>query len=86
MYRVIIAAQPQKYLSRLPSTLRFRILKSLYEYADSDCLSWDVKLLKGWTNSTYRMRVGNYRIIFDKNDVLHIIAVQKIWPRGDVYK
>ena len=43
----------------------------------------DVKKLKGITNG-YRLRVGNVRVLFERNDgQIHII---KIDNRGDIYK
>lgn len=44
----------------------------------------DIKTLKGSQNS-YRLRVGNWRIIFSypSNDM---VLIEKIEPRGGVYK
>ena len=43
----------------------------------------DVKKLKGIENA-YRLRIGNIRVLFEKND--NNIFVIKIDNRGDVYK
>lgn len=42
------------------------------------------KALKG--EPYYRLRVGQWRIIFDKDDEVKIIAIEKIKPRGGAYK
>ena len=43
----------------------------------------DIKKLKGYQNM-YRLRVGSFRIVFEKNgENYHVI---KIDNRGDVYK
>jgi len=42
----------------------------------------DVKKLTGYTNA-YRLRVGDYRILFDM-DIK--IKITNILPRGDAYK
>lgn len=42
----------------------------------------DVKKLKGSTS--FRLRVGSYRVIFDKNR--NVIYISKIDSRGQVYK
>ncbi|WP_282433076.1 type II toxin-antitoxin system RelE family toxin [Desulfosporosinus meridiei] len=34
----------------------------------------------------YRLRVGNYRIVFSKDDENIVISIIKIGPRGEVYK
>jgi len=36
--------------------------------------------------SSYRLRVGDWRIIFQRKEILKIIAVDKLKPRGDAYK
>ncbi|MGM9937656.1 MAG: type II toxin-antitoxin system RelE/ParE family toxin [Candidatus Ornithomonoglobus sp.] len=43
----------------------------------------DIKKLQGYTNM-YRMRVGNYRIIY--KTTLHGIFIEDILPRGKAYK
>ena len=45
----------------------------------------DIKRLQGRTED-YRLRVGDYRIIFTKDDEKLLIYVIEIAPRGDVYK
>ena len=36
--------------------------------------------------SSYRLCVGDWRIIFQRKEILKIISVDKLKPRGDVYK
>ena len=43
----------------------------------------DIKKLQGVDNG-YRLRVGDFRIIFDKNG--DILFIEKIENRGQVYK
>jgi mRNA interferase RelE/StbE len=33
----------------------------------------------------FRLKVGDGRVIFDRQDAVRIIAVKKIKPRGDAY-
>ena len=69
--------QAIKFLSKQDKPTRIRIVEAIKNLPQGD-----VKKLQG--QESYRLRVGNYRIIFDKNgDVLHI---EKIDNRGQVYK
>ena len=45
--------------------------------------SGDIKKLVGYEND-YRLRVGDYRVLFSKND--NIIIIKDILPRGEAYK
>tara|TARA_R110000868_G_scaffold380784_4_gene647008 strand:+ start:6900 stop:7067 length:168 start_codon:yes stop_codon:yes gene_type:complete len=43
--------------------------------------------IKRLTSETYyRLRVGDWRVIFDRQDALKIISIEKHKARGDVYK
>lgn len=44
----------------------------------------DIKKLKG--EPYFRLRVGSWRIIFDRDDEVRIISIEKIKPRGGAYK
>jgi len=44
--------------------------------------SGDVKKLRGYTN-TYRLRVGDYRILFHTDTMIEVLDVL---PRGAAYK
>lgn len=44
----------------------------------------DIKPLKG-SKGSYRLRVGDWRIIFSYPDQ-NIVLIEKIAPRGEIYK
>ena len=69
--------QAIKFLSKQDKPTRIRIVEAIKNLPQGD-----VQKLQG--QDSYRLRVGDYRIIFDKNgDVLYI---EKIDNRGQVYK
>ncbi len=45
----------------------------------------DVKPLQGCSDD-YRLRVGDYRIVFCKDDIFLKITIIEISPRGEIYK
>lgn len=84
-YSLLIRSQAKKKLQSLPRPDRFRIAEKLEQLGrNPDDASLDIKKLEG--EPYFRLRVGNWRIIFDRQDVVRIIAVEKIKPRGDAYK
>ena len=85
MYELKYRRQARNYLARLPYKIKSKIVAKLHKLkTDPDDSSLDIDRLKGGLG--YRLRVGQYRIIFTRNDNELIIEVVKIRPRGDVYK
>lgn len=67
----------------MPTNESTRIQSKLRQYADDPASQANnVKKLQG--QNAYRLRVGDWRVIFDENDV--VIEVIKVGARGDVYK
>lgn len=83
MKKIAYSKQAIKTLSRIPKNESERIRSKIRLYAaDPTALENNVKKLQG--EESYRLRVGDWRVIFDENDV--VIEVIKIGARGDVYK
>ena len=70
--------QAENYLAKQTAKQSNRIRQAI-----KDLPIGDVKKLKGIKDG-YRLRVGNVRILFEKND--NKITVIKIDNRGDAYK
>lgn len=69
--------QAVKFLSKQDKSTRIRIIEAIKRLPEGD-----VKKLQG--QHGYRLRVGDYRVIFDKTgDILYI---EKINNRGQIYK
>lgn len=84
-YAVIIKRQAKKKLQSLNRVDRNRIAEKIVSLGENpDNPELDIKPLTG--RPLYRLRVGDWRILFDRQDDLKIIAIEKIKPRGDVYK
>lgn len=84
-YTLLIKKQAKKFLQSVPKPDRNRITEKIVLLgANPDAPSLDIKKLQG--EPYFRLRVGGWRIIFDIDDVVKIISIEKIKPRGDVYK
>jgi mRNA interferase RelE/StbE len=85
MYKLKYRRQARNFLARLPFKIKSRIVDQLHEIQKNfDDPALDVDKLKG--EAGYRLRVGQYRIIYTRDEDQLIIEVVKIRPRGDIYK
>jgi mRNA interferase RelE/StbE len=84
-YKILIKKQAQKTLKGLSRPDRNRITEKIVLLGKNpDRENLDIKPLEG--QPYYRLRVGQWRIIFDRKDDVKVIAIEKIKPRGDAYK
>ena len=73
------------YLARLPLKMKTSIVEKLHELCiNPDSPSLDIDTLKG--QEGFRLRVGQYRVIYTRKDYELMIEVVKIRTRGDVYR
>lgn len=82
-YSVVLTQTAEKELRRLPSKVIEKIvtvLKSLEE----DPRPKGCKKLKGYKN-LWRVRVGDYRLIYVIEEVIMLVDVREIGHRRDVY-
>jgi mRNA interferase RelE/StbE len=83
-YDVRITPAAQKEVDRLPKQARERVETAIVGLAD-DPRPRSSKKLKGLQN-TYRIRVGNYRIVYQINDDHLVILVVAVGDRKDIYR
>ncbi|OAI49590.1 plasmid stabilization protein [Gammaproteobacteria bacterium SCGC AG-212-F23] len=84
-YSLLIKKEAKKMLQALSRIDRNRITEKIVllgQNPDSPML--DIKKLQGQV--FFRLRVGQWRVIFDRDDTVKIIAIEKIKPRGGAYK
>ncbi len=82
-YQVILPKSAQKELDRLPDDVARRILTRL-RALESNPRPPDVKKLKGRT--AWRVRVGDYRIIYEIHDRELMVIIVTIGNRREVYR
>lgn len=74
-----------KSLQKYPVNDRKRIVERIEELANDPFQATNVKRLVNFDVS-YRLRVGNYRILFERDDIIRIIDVIDVLPRGRAYR
>ncbi|MCO5139375.1 MULTISPECIES: type II toxin-antitoxin system RelE/ParE family toxin [unclassified Shinella] len=82
MKQVVFHAPALRTLARIPRNEADKIRRKIYQYAaDPAAQKANVKKLQG--RAGFRLRVGNWRVIFDANgDVLDVLEVDS---RGSIY-
>lgn len=84
-YALVIKQQAKKKIQSLSRVDRVRITEQLKLLGlNPDDPELDIKKMVG--EPYYRLRIGNWRVIFDRQDQVRIIAIEKIKARGDAYK
>lgn len=88
IWTIKISSKAEKHYSKLDKDMRERVKKELLHLCNynSPVEHPNVKLLTGELRGFYRLRVGDYRIVFAVLRESQTIAVVNIAPRGDVYK
>lgn len=82
-YTVVIEKLAEKFIVRLPKPDKERILKAIYQLPAGN----DIRKIKGKHNKDlYRLRVGDFRIIYTIDNGKLIICVVDAGNRGDIYK
>lgn len=84
-YTLLIKKQAKKALQSVPQPDRTRITEKIVLLGENpDDVSLDIKKLQG--EPFFRLRVGQWRVIFDRNNEVKIISIEKVKPRGGAYK
>ncbi|MGB3502207.1 MAG: type II toxin-antitoxin system RelE/ParE family toxin [Mesorhizobium sp.] len=85
MKRVTYSREALKTLRRIPANEATRILAKINQYArDPASLAQNVVKLQG--RDGYRLRIGNWRVIFDEDGtVIDVIDVIDVGARGGIY-
>jgi mRNA interferase RelE/StbE len=83
-YRIEVKPSAADALARIPQPHRRRIARKIDQLADNP-RPRGAKALEGQL-SLYRIRVGDYRVIYQVQDAALLVLVVRIGSRGDVYR
>ncbi len=80
IYKIKIRPKALKFIEKQDKYQRLRIYKAIYNLPNGD-----IKKMVGCKNE-YRLRIGNYRIIYEQIQNEFIILITKAENRGQIYK
>ncbi len=85
MYNLVFTKQATQFLRRLSRNEAQRLRENLEQLAiDPASLQNNITPLRG--RPGYRLRVGDWRVLYEQKEDLLVILVLKIGARGDVYR
>ncbi|MCV4230536.1 type II toxin-antitoxin system RelE/ParE family toxin [Virgibacillus sp. LDC1] len=85
-YKATFSSEAEKSLGKIDRTIARRIFVALEQLCNDPFNNPNTKKMKGKEGNIYRLRVGNYRIIYEVLNNELIVFVVRIGPRGDIYK
>jgi mRNA interferase RelE/StbE len=87
MFNLLYSKQAAKYIKKQDKPTRKRIREALLTLAENPYQRGvlDINSLKG-VDSAFRLRVGDFRILYEVKDKELIIYVISAGNRGDIYK
>ena len=84
MYQLNLLENPKKFLNKIKDKkLLLRLVKVIEELKYTPFPANSKKLKE---NLGYRLRVGDYRILYTVDSIVQIIEVYKIGHRKDIYR
>jgi mRNA interferase RelE/StbE len=85
MYKLVIGASAYKQLQKIQATMRIKIEKEI-DKLESNPRPSGVKKLTGSKEDLYRIRIGNYRVVYAIDDTIEIVDIRQIGHRKDIYR
>ena len=86
-YEIKITKRAQKQLFKLSVAIKERIAEQIFILGKNpDNPSLDVKKLTNDPEAKLRLRVGNYRVKFNRDDEIRIVEIVKVGHRKEIYQ
>lgn len=86
-YQIFIIKRAKRQLEKLPVQIQERIAESVGKLGcNPDDASLDVKSLTNDSEARYRLRVGNYRVKFNREDEIRIVEIVRVGHRKEIYR
>ena len=83
-YRIVIRKQALKEIGRMPAKINEQIVSAIENLKDNPRPS-GCKKLKGEREIMWRIRVGDYRVLYTIEDAIKIVEVRKVGHRKNIY-
>ncbi len=81
--KLLLSSSAQKDLDKLPDNITLRISKKLYDLVVNPYIHGSEKLSG---NKGYRIRIGDYRVVYLIDKKSQIVTIIKVRHRREVYR
>lgn len=86
MYRVEAASRRvEKEIADLPGVVRERIIRAIRKLVENP-RPQGARKLTGAMRGAWRIRVGDYRVIYDADDAQQLVIILAVLHRREVYR
>lgn len=86
MWSIEISKQAMKALKSIDAVWQKRIRDGIRNLAADPANNLNVKKIKGGPQNRFRLRVGDYRVVFDKEEKIKVLFVLRIGHRKEIYR
>jgi mRNA interferase RelE/StbE len=83
-YQIKFKSSAAKEFRKLPSKIKERIREAFNQLTENPLPAGVVKL-KG-EDRLFRIRIGNYRIVYEIDDEVKLVLITRVRHRKDVYR
>ena len=84
-YKIQITSRAKKDFQKLVPEIQIRITKAILKL-ETNRTPQQFKPLLGKDIAQYRLRVGDYRVLFDVYDEEKVVLILRLGHRRDIYK
>ena len=84
-YRIVISSKAQKDYRKLDPSIQTRVVKAIL-ILETNRTPQQFKSLVGGDIASFRLRVGDYRILYDVYDKEKEVLIIRIGHRKDIYR
>jgi len=88
-FEVLIDERVEKDLEKVPKYIVTKFIKLLDEFEKNlirPRSGFDLKPMEGYPKNTYRLRIGDYRVLYDVDHEAKKVRITSVQHRGDAYK
>lgn len=85
MYRLIFTDRALKSLKSIPKQDAEKIIAQVQELAEFPQSKSNVKCLQNHPRAVFRLRVGNYRVLFNKYNEFEVLEIIDVEHRKEIY-